>query len=581
MEVRSKEQKGEAALGPIAFSAWDFTGQREYHATHHYFLTRRTLYVVVWRVIDGDLALHDVQRWLINIQARAPNSCVVLVGTHIDQISSNPTKFPHGFLEEMENKVRSRFMIVDADKHGLPRVLDLVLVNGKAKSDIKNLLNVIYNSGWEVRIGKERALDQQIPSAYIAMLKVVRELHADLRKDGTSAIMTAEQFRDRTKQRMVSKFGRTFRDDIEFRGVCAFLHDSGEIVHFEDAALRQLIFVDPVWLADYLAAIVALRIIGDENVMRAVECVFATKVRSDTARLQQICNSQLKAEWIVWQTGIEAEVRDLDYTLLNFRTRDEQKRWRTFPLDQYALVEMLFPALSVTIIDKDHKMTISTEGEGSTKLLALVVDLLDTLLEDWYPAIGTRFVHSSEGDLLVNRFVPCSKCASEITTEVQRARDDADLSSRKSSAGVRGSKTTGDISTLYVIHCFTIEECMLAGREYGWLECPSHSGVHMRGVAPDTVFVDIESSLVIRTEQIRRGRLLGRGAFGFVFRATVKLQSGELCEIAQKMLEPVDPGPGARPSALAAYKVSCKIATSISTCEFETQSFCAHEKKNK
>ncbi|KAK5976329.1 Leucine-rich repeat serine/threonine-protein kinase 1 [Trichostrongylus colubriformis] len=748
-KFEAKKQKGETALGPIAFSAWDFTGQREYHATHHYFLTRRTLYVVVWRVTDGDLALNDVQRWLINIQARATNSCVVLVGTHVDQISSNPTKFPHCFLEEMENKIRSRFMIVDADKHGLPRVLDLILVNGKTKSDIKNLLNVIYTSAWEVRIGKERALDQQIPSAYIAMLKVVRELHADLRKETTSAIMTAEQFRERTKQRMISKFGRTFRDDIEFRGVCAFLHDSGEIVHFEDAALRQLIFVDPLWLADYLAAIVALRsphraagllsqdalvpltkqfrcvdygaplrgslldllqkcelalpclprllvvpallpdeyrlradyhtacvrvsskasawnirsptevivthpplsralggwqrslehptlspkksingpttgeamlsfslqqekllrrlyamsyipagfwsrlitrIIGDENVMRAVECLFATKVRSDAAQLQLICDRQLKAEWIVWQTGIElmikghsvfllkqfyaqAEVRDLDYTLLNFRTRDEQKRWRTFPLEQYALVEMLFPALSVTVVDKDRKMTMSTEGEGSTRLLALVVDLLDTLLEDWYPAIGTRFVHSSEGDLLVNRFVPCSKCASEITTEVQRARDDAVLVSRKSASGVRGSKTTGDISTLYVIHCFSIEECMLAGREYGWLECPSHSGIRMRDVAPDTVFVDIESSLVIGADQIRRGRLLGRGAFGFVFRATVKLQSSELCEIAQKMLEPVDPGPGARPSALAAYKAGADKWRRDSL-EFASRAYC-------
>lgn len=41
--------------------------------------------------------------------------------------------------------------------------------------------------------------------------------------------------------------------------MCTFLHDSGEIIHFEDAGLRELIFVDPVWLADYLAAIVALR----------------------------------------------------------------------------------------------------------------------------------------------------------------------------------------------------------------------------------------------------------------------------------------------------------------------------------
>ncbi|EPB65052.1 hypothetical protein ANCCEY_15885, partial [Ancylostoma ceylanicum] len=110
-------------------------------------------------------------------------------------------------------------------------------------------------------------------------------------------------------------------------------------------------------------------------------------------------------------------------------------------------------------------MTISTEGEGSTRLLALVVDLLDTLLEDWYPAIGTRFVHSSEGDLLVNRFVPCAKCASDIAAEAQCAHDDADVTHRKNSKGehvVRGSKTTGDISTLYVIHCFSIEECMLA-----------------------------------------------------------------------------------------------------------------------
>ncbi|WKX90323.1 hypothetical protein Q1695_009287 [Nippostrongylus brasiliensis] len=748
-KFEAKKSKGESPLGPIAFSAWDFTGQREYYATHHYFLTRRTLYIVAWRVTDAEVALHDVQRWLINIQARAPNSCVVLVGTHVDQVSSNPTKFPAGFLEDMETKIRSRFMIADADKRGLPRVLDTLLINGKSKADIKNLLNVVYNSGWEVRIGKERAMDQQVPSAYIALLKVVRELHTELRKDSTSPIMTCEQFRERTRQRMVSKFGRTFRDDIEFNGACAFLHDSGEIVHFEDAALRELIFIDPIWLADYLAAIVALRsphraagllsqdalvplmrqfrctdhssplrgalldllqkcelalpclarilvvpallpdeyrlradyhtacvkvsskvvnwlirapaeavsshspltrtdgvqrsldypsspaktvngnatsdtiatfsfqpekqlrrvyamsyipagfwsrlvtrIIGDENVINAVESMFVTKLRKDISRVQRICDSHLKAEWIVWQTGIElvikghsvfilkqffaqAEVRDLDYTVLNFRTRDEQKRWRTFPLEQYALIEMLLPSLSITFVEHDYKASISTEGEGSTKLLALVVDLLDTLLEDWYPAIGTRFVHSSEGDLLVNRFVPCSKCACEITTEVQHASDSAAIFPRKTSSecAVRGSKTTGDIATLYVIHCFSIEECMLSGREYGWLECPSHGGMHMRILAPDTVFVDIESSLVIGSDQLRRGRLLGRGAFGFVFRATVKLQSGELCEIAQKMLEPVDPGPGARPSALAAYKAGADKWRRDSL-EFASRAYC-------
>ncbi|ETN84901.1 hypothetical protein NECAME_06625 [Necator americanus] len=719
-KFEAKKSKSEAALGPVAFSSWDFTGQvsdftslrkiriayirsqREYHATHHYFLTRRTLYIVVWRVTDGEVALHDVQRWLINIQARAPNSCVILVGTHVDQISSNPSKFPKGFLDDVDSKIRSRFMVNDGDKHGLPRILDLLFVSSKAKNDIKNLLNVIYNSAWEVRIGKERALDQQIPSSYIALMKVVREFHTELRRDAVSAIMTLEQFRERTKQRMKRSNNRipvfvqaevinnfVSRDDIEFRGACSFLHDSGEIVHFEDASLRQLIFVDPLWLADYLAGVVALRsphkaagilsqdalnpllkqfrpldsstplrgalldllqkcelalpclarrlvvpallpdeyrlradyhtasvrigakvvtwairsppeplpthqpltrtvgvsqrsidhsagspqktingtntseamftftfcpekqmhrvyamsyipagfwsrlitrIIGDENVMRAIECLFASNSCDNTTRLRQICDTQLKAEWVVWQTGLEkwtwamkscqekkifysilfalsillfeylsmsimlmvkghsvfllkqffaqlmqAEVRTLDYSHLDLRIRDEQKRWRTFPLTQYATVEMLFPALSVTIVDGSEKMTISTEGEGSTKLLALVVDLLDTLLEDWYPALGTRFVHSSEGDLLVNRFVPCVKCAHDIVAETYHAYDDAD--------------------------------------------------------------------------------------------------SGELCEVAQKMLEPVNPGPGARPSAIAAFKAAADKWRRDSL-EFASRAYC-------
>ena len=88
---------------------------------------------------------------------------------------------------------------------------------------------------------------------------------------------------------------------------------------------------------------------------------------------------------------------------------------------------------------------------------------------------------------------------------------------------MRGSKTISSLKTADVLHCFSIEECMLAGREFGWVECPSHGGIHMKQLAPDTVFADIENSMVVPTEHIKRGRMLGRGAFGFVFRATVKL----------------------------------------------------------
>ena len=51
------------------------------------------------------------------------------------------------------------------------------------------------------------------------------------------------------------------------------------------------------------------------------------------------------------------------------------------------------------------------------QLLALAVEHIDTLLEDWYPSLGTRFLHTSEGKMLVTRLVPCPRC---LTTHNER-----------------------------------------------------------------------------------------------------------------------------------------------------------------
>ena len=36
--------------GPVVFRTWDFGGQTEYYATHQYFLSKRSLYLVTWKV---------------------------------------------------------------------------------------------------------------------------------------------------------------------------------------------------------------------------------------------------------------------------------------------------------------------------------------------------------------------------------------------------------------------------------------------------------------------------------------------------------------------------------------------------
>jgi hypothetical protein len=67
----------------ITFSTWDFGGQLVYYATHQFFLSKRSLYLLVFSLATG-LSHNRLLSWLNSIQARAPGVSVLLVGTHLD-----------------------------------------------------------------------------------------------------------------------------------------------------------------------------------------------------------------------------------------------------------------------------------------------------------------------------------------------------------------------------------------------------------------------------------------------------------------------------------------------------------------
>ena len=68
----------------IQLNAWDFGGQEIYHATHQFFLTNRSLFLLAWNARHG-YEQGKLYYWLDAIQARAPESPVILVATHLDQ----------------------------------------------------------------------------------------------------------------------------------------------------------------------------------------------------------------------------------------------------------------------------------------------------------------------------------------------------------------------------------------------------------------------------------------------------------------------------------------------------------------
>lgn len=54
--------------GPVTFRTWDFDRlQKDFQQVPHYFLTRRSICLIVWKVTDGEIALNEIHEWLLSI----------------------------------------------------------------------------------------------------------------------------------------------------------------------------------------------------------------------------------------------------------------------------------------------------------------------------------------------------------------------------------------------------------------------------------------------------------------------------------------------------------------------------------
>ncbi|XP_044740580.1 leucine-rich repeat serine/threonine-protein kinase 1 isoform X2 [Chrysoperla carnea] len=806
--IYEKKSRGHSSLhGPVTFRTWDFGGQKEYYATHQYFLSKRSLYLVVWKISDGQKGIDEILQWLVNIQARAPNSPVLIVGTHYDLAQEY---FPPHMSEDLQQIIRDRFInIVDAEKCGLPRVLDTIEVSCKTRHNIKLLCNLIYDTVFSLRPpgSKELLLEQRVPATYLALEDVVSHLATERRASGADPVLSAEQYKALVTQEMHLRYNRAFRDWAELHQATLFLHDNGVLLHYDDATLKDLYFLDPQWLCDMLAHVVTIReinpfartgvmklddlkhifkssnigpidtrgyivnllnkfevaltwdsrtllipsllpseedmrnaqlypglghsvvkvkvplrsrgwavrnkkltispksmlypnfdeskftlnaptphlstsgnqlneseelthqpglsyrsepdksitrlllmsyfpsgfwsrlisrILADDSIVDIVRSFFMVpkEVLQDVQLAKML---DVKAEWVLWQTGLQLKYGDITlfrmkevlhsipayYRHLRFKLKQDGV-WCDVDLINSSILELYFPIETLLIKQTDQKIiTIEPNPESTAQLLSLAVDHIDVLLEDWYPTLGTRFVHTSEGKFLVTRLVPCPKCLSNVSTDVTDNNSDPNLlfppggghlptsrnlseafkraevdhnyyeqrnkqqprvrksqesytsecdsgvgpdstgSSRMPSVeghpgvlGASGSMADEQTNSI-VYYSWMIEECILEAYGKKLINCPAHGDIPLSKIAPDTIFMDLGERHLIRPENIKKGRLLGRGAFGFVFKGTCRMRgSNTTVEVAMKMLQPVQPGQNARQSAIIAYKAA-------------------------
>ncbi|MBI3169908.1 MAG: GTP-binding protein [Chloroflexi bacterium] len=194
----------------IKLNIWDFGGQEIMHATHQFFLTKRSLYLLV---VDARLTQEEnrVEYWLKIIQSFGGESPVLLVGNKTDQ---HP---------------------LDIDRTGLqkkyPNIVDILEASAATGAGIEAL---------KVKIAK---LVYTLPHIHDLLPETWFSVKSKLQELGRAKnFITQDEYLNLCGANNVN-------DESSQNSLIGFLHDLGVVLHFQDdRRLAELGILNPQWV---------------------------------------------------------------------------------------------------------------------------------------------------------------------------------------------------------------------------------------------------------------------------------------------------------------------------------------------
>lgn len=208
----SNEQIDESQPATLRVNIWDFGGQEIMHATHQFFLTRRSLYLLV---IDARLTQEEnrVEYWLKIIQSFGGDSPVLLVGNKIDQ---HP---------------------LDIDRSGLQKKYPNIVGFLEASASTGVGLDTLESTIGE-QVNKLPHVRDVLPSTWFHVKSQLEELgHKQnyISHEKYAEICTASEIGDETSQLVL----------------LGLQHDLGIVLHFQDdPRLESLGILNPRWVTN-------------------------------------------------------------------------------------------------------------------------------------------------------------------------------------------------------------------------------------------------------------------------------------------------------------------------------------------
>ena len=209
--------------GEIQVNVWDFGGQEIMHATHQFFLTKRTLYVLV---LDNRYseAENRLDYWLTLIRSFGGDSPILVVGNKHDQ---HPLDLDRRGLLAEHRTVQAIVSTSCKTGHGIG---DLQATIAEQIMQMPHVNDSIVTTWFKVKAELECLKADYIPyHKYVAMCR-----------------------------------GQGVDKDENQRVLLDFLHDLGVVLHFPDPRLETTNILNPEWVTQGVYRILNTRLPFEE-----------------------------------------------------------------------------------------------------------------------------------------------------------------------------------------------------------------------------------------------------------------------------------------------------------------------------
>jgi len=206
----------------IKANFWDFGGQEIMHATHQFFLSKRSLYILV---LDGRKD-EKPEYWLKLIENFGGDSPVLVV---INKVDENPGfDLNRKFLREKYPSIRGFYRLSCKSKEGI----------GK------------FSKSLEEELTKVRHLEVMWAKSWFKVKSRLEEMcpncSPDVVDEDTCEYCNFIQYND--YKMMCDEEG--IKGESEQNTLVGFLHDLGVILHFKDIPLLNTHVLDPEWVTN-------------------------------------------------------------------------------------------------------------------------------------------------------------------------------------------------------------------------------------------------------------------------------------------------------------------------------------------